>query len=89
MTTDSWVGALRPDGTFVMRLTDVPPQWAGLKHARRRVERMLVKGAFSVDEIVSGDAVLREWVLLASNRPAGKLARGRPANRQHYAKSGS
>jgi len=36
--------------------------------------------AFAVDEIVSGDAVMREWVLLASHRSAGKLARGRPAN---------
>ncbi len=79
-----WVAAaaqaLRPDGTFVMRFTDVPPQWEGRQLARQRVEEVFGQVAFAVDEIVSSDAALREWVLLASNRSAGRLARGQPAN---------
>jgi len=86
------VEALRPDGTFVMRLTDVPPKWDGLPRWRQSVEEALRQAAFAVDEIVSGDAVMHEWVLLASNRSAGRLARGPPANlaaRQQDLKSGS
>jgi hypothetical protein len=74
------VRALRPDGTFVMRFTAVPPKWGGRQLARRRVEEAFGRAAFAVDEIVSSDAVMREWVLLVSNRSAGKLARGQPAN---------
>ena len=74
------VEALRRDGTFVMRLTDIPPQWEGLTRWRQGVEEALGQAAFAVDEIVSGDAMMREWVLLASHRSAGKLARGQPAN---------
>ena len=76
------VEALRPDGTFVMRFTDVPPKWDGRKLARQRVEEGLgqAQAAFAIDEIDSGDAVMREWVLLASNRSAGQPARGRTAD---------
>jgi hypothetical protein len=74
------VASLRPDGTFVMRLTDVPPKWDGLASWRQDVEKAFGQGAFAVDEIVSGDAVMREWVLLASNRSSGGIARRQPAN---------
>ncbi|MCH8852280.1 MAG: hypothetical protein IID41_06455, partial [Planctomycetes bacterium] len=74
------VQALRPDGTFVMRLTAVPPKHGGLLRWRQRVEEAFGQAEFAVDEIVSGDAEMREWVLLASNRPPGEIARGQPAN---------
>ncbi len=74
------VQALRPDGTLVMRLTDVPPKWDGRARWREGVEEALGQADFAVDEIVSGDAEMREWVLLASNRSSGEIARGQPAN---------
>ena len=37
------VEALRPDGTFVMRLTDVPPKWDGLPRWRQGVEDSAVR----------------------------------------------